>query len=979
MESGMKYIRKILVFVLVLTISFNLIAFTSSANTGNLGEKVDGITRMDDFRGLWVSTVVNIDYPIKATTNSGILKSEALTILDYAKSTGFNAVFLQVRPTADAFYQSKVFPWSKYLTGKQGAAPTDGFDPLEFWVAEAHKRGLELHAWINPYRVTKRSAGEPIHDLESLHSSNPALKNPGWVVTHPDGNLYFNPGIPEVRQLIIEGVLEIAENYDVDGIHFDDYFYPDKNFNDSDTYKKYNNSNKSLDDWRRDNVNTLVREVSATIKSTGNNNIRFGISPFGIWANKSSHPLGCETNGLQSYYSHYADSLYWIDNSLIDYILPQIYWNIGYSIADYKKLVLWWENAVRNSNVDLYIGHAAYKSNNPNPSSPWHGTAEIERQLKLNKNSDTVKGSVFFTYNEMAKRPELTGTVKTFFDIKDGKYTQAGVNISRPSSNISTSLKSFYLNGSSDPTKPLYLNGKLVENRSSKGYFGVLAPLSVGANTFTFSQTDSSDTCTITRTSSSSGNQKMGKVEIPVSTAFPQSQEYWMPGEKVTLSCQAPAGAYVTVKLNDKAYTMKQISGPTKPSGLYKATYNLEYTIPSFSGNPRNIDLGAPVYTVNYNGTVRTQKAPADIGVILKGSPYYARTAHDVVDTYNAPVSGNGAAYELYHGMVDSITGMTGSYARLSSGQWVFKNKVDIFTDPSFTRPIIRRATYEVGEEHDVFELTMTSLAAAVVSFDGDKVVLNVSAPAAAAMPKLPDNSLVSGLDNSTTIFNSEFVLTKREGQIIEGYYIEKTDSGIRLILKRKPKITNTSNPLTGITIMLDAGHGGSDPGAIGPLGLKYAEKDMNLDFTFRLKTELENRGAKILMLRGDDSTISLANRLTASRLLRPDMYISLHSNSMPDNVDISNVRGFSIFYREALAKPAAQLVYDSVLKEHGRREVGLNKKNFYVTRNTWAPSFLLENGFVPNPTEFEWLIDENEQIKLARTIADSIVQYYLD
>lgn len=964
----MKHIRKSLILIIIFILLFNLSAFAATTTAST--------QKSSDFRGLWVATVVNIDYPTKATTNSEVLKSEALQILDYAKNTGFNAVFLQVRPSGDALYKSKYYPWSKYLTGKQGVAPSGGFDPLDFWIAEAHKRGLELHAWINPYRVTKRSSGEPIHDFASLHSTNPAVKNPGWTVKHSDGNIYLNPGIPEARQLIINGVLEIVENYPVDGIHFDDYFYPDKNFNDSETYKKYNTSGKSLDNWRRDNVNTLVRDVYTAIKSTGKSNVRFGISPFGIWANKDSHPLGSDTRGLQSYFSHYADSLYWINNGIIDYIVPQIYWNIGYSIADYKKLSAWWENAVSGTGVDLYIGHAAYKAGNPDPKSPWYGTAEIERQLLMNDSSKIIKGSVFFNYNVMAKNAALTNTVKTVFDRRDGKTPKVNVKISRPTSDITTSMTSFYINGESDPSQPLYLNGKLVENRSPKGYFGVLVPLSVGKNTFTLSQTGSSDTCTITRTAS--GSEKMSSVEIPSTSVFPQSQEYRMPGEKITLTCQAPAGATATVKLNGKTYSMKQVSGPTNPSGLYKATYSVEYTMPSFSGTPRNINLGAPVYTVNYKGTVRTKSAPANIGVIMKGSPYYAEAAYDVVDTYNAPVSGNGAAYELYKGMVDSVTGMTGSYARLSSGQWVFKDKVRIYSQAAPTTPVVRRATYEAGKDNDVFELTMTSLAAAIVSYDGQNVVLNVSAPASAALPKLPNNSIVSDIKSSTSIYATEYVLTRKDNAIIEGYYVEKTDTGIKLVLKRKPEVQSLTEPLKGITIMLDAGHGGSDPGAIGPLGTRYSEKDINLALAIKLKKELETQGANVLMTRTDNSTISLADRLTASRNARPDMFISLHANSMPDNVDISKISGFSVFYREVLSKPAAQLVYDTVIKEHGKNKHGVNKKNFYVTRNTWAPSFLIESDFVPNPMAFEWLTNDAEQTKFAKTISSAIVKYYM-
>ncbi|NLE24427.1 MAG: family 10 glycosylhydrolase [Clostridiaceae bacterium] len=965
----MKYIRRSLTLIIIFILLLNLSVFADT--------NVTSTSKSGDFRGLWVATVVNIDYPVKATTDSEVLKKEALQILNYAKNTGFNAVFLQVRPSGDALYKSKYYPWSKYLTGKQGVAPSGGFDPLEFWIAEAHKRGLELHAWINPYRVTKRSSGEPIHDYASLHSTNPAKKNPSWTVKHPDGNIYYNPGMPEARQLIINGVLEIIENYSVDGIHFDDYFYPDSNFNDSETYKKYNTTGKSLDNWRRDNVNTLVRDVSTAIKNSGKSNIRFGISPFGIWANKDSHPLGSDTKGLQSYFSHYADSLYWINNEIIDYIVPQIYWNIGYSIADYKKLSAWWENAVSGTNVDLYIGHAAYKAENPDPKSPWYGTAEIERQLVMNDSSKIIKGSVFFNYNVMAKSAALTNTVKSVFDRRDGKTPKVGVKISRPGSNITTSMSSFYLNGESDPSQPLYLNGKIVENRSPKGYFGVLVPLSVGKNTFAFTQSGSSDTCTITRKAAASGSEKMSAVEIPSSSAFPQSQEFRMPGEKITLTCQAPAGSTVTVKLNGKTYTMKQTSGPTNPSGLYKATYSVEYTMPSYTGTPRNINLGAPLYTVNYKGTIRTRTAPANVGVIMKGSPYFAEAINDVVDTYNAPVSGNGAAYEIYKGMVDYVTGMTGSYARLSSGQWVFKDRVRIYSQAYSSTPIVRKATYKAGQDNDVFELTMTSLAAAVVSYDGQNVVLNVSAPSSAAMPILPNNSLISTIKHSTSIYKTEYVLTRKDNATIEGYYVEKTDTGIKLVLKRKPEAQSLTEPLKGITIMLDAGHGGTDPGAIGPLGTRYSEKDINLALSFKLKRELESQGANVLMTRTDNSTISLADRLTMSRNARPDMFISLHANSMPDDVDISKIRGFSVFYREVLSKPSAQLVYDAVISQHGKNKHGVNKKNFYVTRNTWAPSFLLESDFVPNPVEFEWLTNDVEQDKLAKTISTAVVKYY--
>ncbi|MDF2521582.1 MAG: hypothetical protein K0R84_2210, partial [Clostridia bacterium] len=472
----MKKSLKITIFLLVLSLTLSMVAVPSISNAEEKPE----------LRGVWVASVVNIDYPSKATMDVESLKSEAIKILDNAKAMRMNAVFLQVRPASDALYKSKYFPWSKYLTGIQGLAPADGFDPLSFWVEEAHKRGMELHAWINPYRITKKTAAEPAQELATLYPFNPAVLHPEWVVKYMD-DLYYDPGIPEVRQLVIDGVLEIVEGYNVDGIHFDDYFYPAKGFNDAASYKKYGSAYKSIDDWRRENVNILIKDLSKAINDTGKP-VSFGVSPFGIWANSSSSPLGSDTKGNQSYFSQYADTRKWVKEGWLDYIAPQIYWNIGYSIADYSKIVGWWEDVVDGTKVDLYIGQAAYKAGNSNPMSPWYGVAEIEKQLKLNEESPEVKGSIFFSYKSFANNPALSAAVKAIHEQQDGVVAETPVTVARPWGNTRTSLAQYYIAGASDPAKPLYINGKLIEKRSSQGFFGVLVNLTNGANAFTFSQ-----------------------------------------------------------------------------------------------------------------------------------------------------------------------------------------------------------------------------------------------------------------------------------------------------------------------------------------------------------------------------------------------------------------------------------------------------------------------------------------------------------
>lgn len=385
-----------------------------------------------EMRGVWVSSVYNLDYPSSPTTDPDKLKAEADEILDNCVKWGLNAVFLQVRPSGDALYKSDLFPWSKYLTGSVGTAPQDGFDPLEYWVEAAHKRGLELHAWINPYRITRSKDTE----WNSLPSTHPAKMNPDWVVKYSDGNYYFNPGIPEVRDLVTRGAVEIVQNYDVDGLHMDDYFYPGTDFNDAATYQKYGSSFSNIADFRRDSVNQLVAQLDTAVHNI-DPDIQFGISPSGIWANKSTDPRGSDTNGSEHYVSSYADSLYWIENGLVDYIIPQIYWEIGHKLADFATLADWWNDAVAGSDVHLYIGMGAYRCAD-NPTGVWTTTDPLFDSLAYLENKDNVGGCVFFRYGSIPAVSGMADRLTSWYSTVHNENTAP--NPSNPGDNSSSSL-----------------------------------------------------------------------------------------------------------------------------------------------------------------------------------------------------------------------------------------------------------------------------------------------------------------------------------------------------------------------------------------------------------------------------------------------------------------------------------------------------------------------------------------------------------
>jgi len=349
-----------------------------------------------EFRGLWAASVVNIDWPSRAGLSASAQQAELRSLLDLARKRNLNAVLLQVRPTADRMWKSTLAePWSKYLTGTQGKDP--GYDPLAYAITEAHKRGLSLHAWINPFRVAMDT------NLNSLVSSHPARTNSTWSFAY-GGKRYYNPGIPAVRNFVRSVVVDLARNYGVDGIHFDDYFYPypvaGQAIPDAAAYAAHKGTFTSVASWRRNNIDVFVRDTKAALKAV-KPRIAFGISPFGIWRNSSSSSLGSATSGLESYSALYADSRKWVKEGWVDYITPQLYWPQGYAVANYNVLVDWWAKQVAGTSVKLYTGEAAYKVGDASPAG-WLDPNELRDHLTKARGVAAVRGHCF--YNTTAFR-----------------------------------------------------------------------------------------------------------------------------------------------------------------------------------------------------------------------------------------------------------------------------------------------------------------------------------------------------------------------------------------------------------------------------------------------------------------------------------------------------------------------------------------------------------------------------------------------
>lgn len=340
-----------------------------------------------ELRAAWIATVEYIDWPAKPGLSTQEQQESYVQLLDQLKAAGMNAVIVQVRPTADTFYPSSYEPWSTYLTGKQGQAPQPYYNPLAFMIEEAKKRGLEFHAWFNPYRASMKNDFIPSSD-------HPLIDQREWFVQY-GGKWYYDPGIPEAREYVLQAIIETVKHYDLDAVHFDDYFYPyrvaNEAFPDSGSYAQYGKARfKDINEWRRHNVDYFVEELSRRIKAE-KPFVKFGISPFGVWRNKDKDPMGSDTRaGVTNYDDLHADVIKWLREGWIDYITPQLYWHIGFELAEYKTLVQWWSRHTYGKH--LYIGQGIYRVG----EKGWEDENEIVNQIDYNRQFPEVKGSMHF-------------------------------------------------------------------------------------------------------------------------------------------------------------------------------------------------------------------------------------------------------------------------------------------------------------------------------------------------------------------------------------------------------------------------------------------------------------------------------------------------------------------------------------------------------------------------------------------------------
>ena len=980
----------ILLVVLLLFPIMGSKVFTEQEYPGNTtNAQVSPVT--EDMKGVWIASVSNIDFPSKPGLSAEQQMKELDAIVDNAAYMGLNSIFFQVRPTGDALYKSSIFPWSAYLTGKQGKANDKDFDPLAYIIEQGHKKGIKIHAWLNPLRLSMGTTAKPDKSIQVLSADHPARKIPQVVVPAENGKLYLDPGYPEAIKLITDGIAEILQNYDVDGIHFDDYFYPQKSetqgkdFDDKKSYELYKGTFKNKDDWRRNNIDTLVKSSYDTVKAI-KPHVEFGISPFAIWSNKDKNKEGSDTQGgISTYYDQFADTKKWVKEGWLDYIAPQIYWNIGFKVADYSVLLDWWKNVCASSNVKLYVGHAAYKINDTSQAVEWLDPLQIPKQIAMNRDSGAVSGSIFYGYsnlknNSLGIKEKLRGIYVAGRDPSGTVPEDRQLVIAAPNNGYKTSSSKVSIMGSCDPGQPLYLNGNLVTT-SEDGYFVIYQELKTGENKLVFKHKDKETIFTITRNATaSSSSYKMQKAEFRPGYFSPTASMTMKTGQTIDFSAVAPTGAKVWVEIGKYKVNLTNTGDMASNGGaITPARYKGTFTVPSIPGSQKVLKLDKPVFVMEYKGQKITRPQSNTITVQSDKHHKYAvvSTSEAEAVARTGPSTDASRTTPLINGGVDHIVGEQNGYYLLKSGVWTDKKNVKVVNDkPLDVNKISSISMKNMDSYTDITFKMPVNAVFGVELTSPEAVTLTIYGTSGRAYSSsVPEASVFKSMNYKLVNGNAQYTFALKSANNYFGYYAQYKNGGLVLSLKNAPKIAGSgSKPLTGLKVLLDAGHGGTESGAIGPLG-KYGlyEKNINLAITLNTRNYLQNLGATVVMTRTTDKTVSLSERANMIRKEKPDIAVSIHNNSMDVTADYTKHTGLLVLYSKDSSKSAAGYVKDLLVADLQRKDSGFRWQSLSVCMVTQSPAILIEGGFMSNPAEYQWLSRYDNQAQIGVSIGKAV------
>lgn len=957
-----------------------------------------------EVRGLWIASVWNLDYPFRTDLSAAELEAEADAILNDCAANGINTIFFQVRPSADALYDSDLFPVSEALSSKGELV----FDPLRYFVNEARPRNIRVFAWVNPLRATLTAA-----DPESLPEKHPARVHPAWTVSYGNGRLYFDPGIPEVRQFVADGVREIVTKYDVDGVVFDDYFYPYPAYDDSGaildfpddaSWEEYGGSGDRAD-WRRQNINDIVKRCYDTVHFIDPECV-FGVSPYGVWQNRSGDNGGSETNSFEAYKYLYCDAPAWIDGGYIDFLSPQIYWDFDSTQAPFDTLLRWWNDRLDGTNVKLYVSHAAYKYDEEDWPDP---KGELVEQITFARAERSYYGSILYGYDELKRNANgVSDDAKEAFApeiiYSATQSNGLGVSVSSPVSGTVLDTPTTYILGLSDPFYPLTVNGERI-GRTKSGYFSFRTTLENGENTFEFEQNGRRYTYTLYYGSKTGeiGDTSMEETpadpdpdaeeeeeltvldRLAVSWSYPTT-DVATDEDILWVSCVAPIDAEVTVTLDGETTSLVPLTDPktrTVGDGWVYISYGKNIALPEAkTGEVR--DCGTLLFSATHPDAEETLTRE---GIRVRRMGRDAVIALEVTAEETAlKLTPQSSVYNDYPnqraGMQAEAVAQRGGFYLLNMGGYLSEEDVRE-TGVRRRSKTVSVTDVRVENAGRTTELRFSAAAKPAVSAsveDGAFVVTLFGAENKAEIT-VGDNPLVASCTADTADTRTRYVFPLKDPANFYGWDFAYRDGETVVSLRNPIRADLDSDlPLSGIRIVLDAGHGGSDPGAFGPQrveeGFSNSEKDLNLALTLAAAEKLRALGADVTLTRDKDVTLDLAARAALLEELKPDLCLSLHQNSMGFASDVTRIRGTLGLWCAAGGELLADCVGRAAAASLGRNFRGTSWQALAMCRNAKFPSALIEVGFMTSVEEYETMTSARGIEKGAEGIADGVLAY---
>ncbi|MDY4192086.1 MAG: N-acetylmuramoyl-L-alanine amidase [Oscillospiraceae bacterium] len=949
-----------------------LAAFTAALLLAGFGvpaaaEETSRLPEEDpSLHGLMVRTKNNRDFPTKPGLSSGELIQEIDRIIFFAQQSGYNTIFYEARPCGDAMYRSTYYPNSEYWTGEQGKMVLM-FDPMNYLMKAARAAGLRVYAVVDPYLV----ADGP-QKAKQLSISNPATKIPQMAVSTASGAVYLNPGDSGSRAIITAGIKEIVSKYKVDGILLENFQYPDASLKDSEMYDQYGEG-RSLSEFRQDSLYDLLARLNSEIKSVRSE------TQLGILTDYSWEELQLSKNGGNAYVGE-ADPERWMGDRLLDFVVAEISFPVESDTYDYQTEVSHWKALAQQYETELITAHQAYKVLSPTADRNFYRDPnEISAQLYLNHRMG-VDGSLMLSYSSL-KGNLNNQAVNIAGMLSGGDFLPEGYSldiprefaVTRPTEQISVSSDSYFIMGTSDPEQPLYFEGKELERPGRQGAFGVLVDVAVGTNTYSFRQGGKTETVTILRPDPAASVSPSKISKIIQSSMFPNWAEPAYAGEKITFLCVAPSGAAVQVKAGGVTASLSQVkyADPGVP-----AVFSAEVTWPENS-SAKTVKTGPAVYTLTYGGKVSTYTSSGELYTVGQNA-VLAVSANDYINNVYGDITVEDDFYmTLPQGACDTVEENQDSFYKLSSGGYLPKATADIIEGSGNIENRVSDLNFTSDIKGEAFTLTGTSRPAFTARLEDGALTVRLFHTSGVPASLGPYRSeLISSL---TRTENSDGSVTLRfslvPGVNLWGYHVEYDGNNTVIYLKKAPVLSEIyGKPFTGMTVVLDAGHGGDDPGALGPAGAAGpAERELNFVTAWAVRQRLEQLGAEVILVNEEDQRLSFEERMDPARAARADFFLSFHHNSTGESVDSSQSTGTEVYYHEETSRLFAEKVSDALYKATGRKQRGAIQSYYRVTRMTYAPSLLVELGFINSPAEFESLCDPMNILRTSYGVADAI------